>query len=196
MSNEYLDTSLLDKAIIFAVKAHANQERRAKQTPYVIHVLEAVAIAETLTKDQEILAAAALHDTVEDTDVKLKDIEREFGPRVRHYVDSETAFIPKGQTEAESWRARKQFSIDSIKNSDRDGQIVAMGDKLSNMRAIYRDYMDIGDELWNRFHENRKSEHEWHYRSLGESFDKLTDTYAYKEFHSLLNMVFGEKAQE
>ena len=196
MSNQFLDTSLLDKAIIFAVKAHANQERRAKQTPYVIHVLEAVAIAETLTKDQEILAAAALHDTVEDTDVKLTDIEREFGPRVSQYVGMETTFIPEGQTEEESWRARKQISIDSIKNSDRDGQIVAMGDKLSNMRAIYRDYMDIGDELWNRFHEKRKSEHEWHYRSLAASFDKLTNTHAYREFHSLLNMVFGEKAAE
>ena len=193
MGNQYLDTSLLDKAIIFAVNAHANQERRAKQTPYVIPVLEAVAIAETLTKDQEILAAAALHDTVEDTDVTLKDIEREFGPRVRKYVDMETAFIPKGQTEEESWRARKQFAIDSIKNSDRDGQIVAIGDKLSNMRAIYRDYMDIGDELWNRFHEKRRSEHEWHYRGLAASFDKLTDTHAYKEFSTLVDLVFSDK---
>ena len=54
MGNQYLDTSLLDKAIIFAVKAHANQERRAKQTPYVIHVLEAVAIAETLLPVQAV----------------------------------------------------------------------------------------------------------------------------------------------
>ena len=105
----------------------------------------------------------------------------------------ETALIPKGQTEAESWRARKQFSIDSIKNAGRDAQIVAMGDKLSNMRAIYRDYMDIGDELWNRFHETRKSEHEWHYRGLLASFDKLTDTRAYEEFESLINRVFTKE---
>lgn len=190
MGNEFLDTSLLDKAIKFAVDAHKNQERREKGTPYVIHVLEAVAIAESLTKDQEILAAAALHDTVEDTDATFEQIEKEFGPRVRHYVDIETALIPDGKTEEETWRGRKQLAIDNIKKSDRDAQIVAMGDKLSNMRAIYRDYMDIGDALWNRFHEKRKSEHEWHYRGLLESFDKLTDTHAYAEFNHLLNKVF------
>ena len=186
MGNKYLDTRLVDKAIIFAVNAHQNTERRAKGTPYVIHVLEAVAIAETLTKDPELLAAAALHDTVEDTDVSAEDIEREFGPRVRALVDADTALVPDGQSEEETWHERKQSAMDCILNSDRDTQIVAMGDKLSNMRAIYRDYMDIGDELWNRFHEKRKSEHEWHYRGLAASFDKLTDTHAYEEFIFLL----------
>jgi len=190
MGNEYLDTSLLDKAIIFAVNAHKNQERRAKGTPYVVHVLEAVAIAETLTKDQEVMAAAALHDTVEDSNISPEEIEKEFGPRIRKYVEMETALIPEGKTEEETWRERKQLSIDNIKKGDKDAQIVAMGDKLSNMRAIHRDYLMIGDELWLRFHEHRKSEHEWHYRNLLASFDKLEGTAAYAEFLTLLNMVF------
>lgn len=194
MGNSFLDTSLVDKALKFAVDAHHNQERRGKGTPYVLHVLEAVSIVETLTRDPELLAAAALHDTIEDTDVTAKDIEREFGKRVRALVETDTALVPEGKTEEETWKARKQEAMDSIKASDREAQIVALGDKLSNMRAIYRDYMDIGDELWNRFHEKRRSEHEWHYRGLAASFDKVEDTHAYKEFVHLINLVFsGEK---
>ena len=69
MANKPLDTELLDRAIIFAVKAHAGTERRGKGFPYIVHPMEAVEIVATITPDQELLAAAALHDTVEDTDV-------------------------------------------------------------------------------------------------------------------------------
>ena len=62
-----MDTSILDKAIVFAVKAHQGAERKGKGYPYIVHPMEAVSIAATMTNDQELLAAAALHDTVEDT---------------------------------------------------------------------------------------------------------------------------------
>ena len=74
MSNNPLDTSFVDKAIIFAVNAHAGTERRGKGFPYIIHPLEAVSIVATITSDPELLAAAALHDTVEDTDVTVDQI--------------------------------------------------------------------------------------------------------------------------
>ncbi|MBQ2197224.1 MAG: hypothetical protein II406_00575, partial [Bacteroidales bacterium] len=60
MANNHLDTSLFDKAVIFAVKAHQGTERRGKGFPYIIHPMEAAEIASTITDDQEILAAAIL----------------------------------------------------------------------------------------------------------------------------------------
>ena len=71
-----MDTSILDKAIVFAVKAHKGAERKGKGFPYIVHPMEAVAIAATMTNDQELLAAAALHDTVEDTEITLKDVSK------------------------------------------------------------------------------------------------------------------------
>ena len=68
MANKPLDTQLVDRSILFAVKAHSGTERRGKGFPYVIHPMEAMAIVATITPDPELLAAAALHDTVEDTD--------------------------------------------------------------------------------------------------------------------------------
>ncbi|MBQ4197448.1 MAG: bifunctional (p)ppGpp synthetase/guanosine-3',5'-bis(diphosphate) 3'-pyrophosphohydrolase, partial [Bacteroidales bacterium] len=86
MANKPLDTKLLDKAIIFAVKAHAGTERRGKGFPYIVHPMEAVEIVSTMTSDQELLAAAALHDTVEDTYVTIDLIRKEFGDRIADIV--------------------------------------------------------------------------------------------------------------
>ena len=53
MANKYMDTGLLDRAIVFAVQAHHNSERRGKGFPYIVHPMEAVEIVATITPDQE-----------------------------------------------------------------------------------------------------------------------------------------------
>lgn len=190
MANAALETSLLDKAIKFAVDAHAGTERRGKGFPYIVHPMEAMEVVATITPDQEMLAAAALHDTVEDTDVTLEQIEKEFGPRVAALVHSESDVVMEGPEE-NTWRARKQAAIKRLAAASRDAKIVALGDKLSNMRAIARDYEMQGDKLWNLFHApGGKADHEWHYRGLAASLSELEETFAYKEFVSLINKVF------
>lgn len=191
--NKYIDTALLDKAIIYAVKAHHNTERRGKGFPYIVHPMEAVEIVATITSDQELLAAAALHDTVEDTDVTVEDLRREFGERIAMLVAEETDKMDICRSEAESWHDRKQAAIDRLKRASYDAKIVAMGDKLSNMRAIARDYAVKGDDLWRIFHVTDKQSHEWHYRGLADSLSELKDTFAYKEFVELIDKVFGNK---
>ncbi len=190
MANKYLNTELLDRAIVFAVKAHSNTERRGKGYPYIVHPLEAVEIVATMTPDQELLAAAALHDTVEDTEVTVEQLRAEFGERIASLVADESDVMPEGMTEEDSWHQRKQAAIDRLSEASHDAKMVALGDKLSNMRAIARDYDEIGDALWNRFHTNDPKEHEWHYRGLADALRELEDTVAYKEFESLINKVF------
>ena len=73
-----------------------------------------------------------------------------------------------------------------------DSKVVALGDKLSNMRGIAWDYRKIGDEVWKLFHApNGKHDVEWYYRSLGAALSDLSETLAYQEFMSLLEAVFG-----
>ncbi len=191
MANKFIDTDLLDRAIIFAVKAHHNTERRGKGFPYIVHPMEAVEIVATITPDQELLAAAALHDTIEDTDVTVEQIRAEFGDRIADLVHAESDQFTDGVSEEDSWHDRKQAAIIRLKNAPHDAKIVAMGDKLSNMRAIARDYAVKGDDIWNIFHVSDKASHEWHYRGLADSLSELGDTFAYKEFISLIDQVFG-----
>ena len=190
MANKYLDTELMDRAIVFAVKAHHNTERRGKGFPYIIHPLEAVEIVATMTTDQELLAAAALHDTIEDTDVTVEQIRAQFGDRIAELVHSESDQFTEGVSEEDSWHDRKQAAIDRLAATSHDAKIVALGDKLSNMRAIWRDYQVKGDALWSIFHVKDKASHEWHYRGLATSLSDLSDTFAYREFLRLIDDVF------
>lgn len=191
MENQPLDTTLLDRAIVFALRAHAGTERRGKGFPYIVHPLEAVEIVATMTADQELLAAAALHDTVEDTDVTIEQIREEFGEHIASLVEAESDIKVIGVSKEESWRIRKQAAIDRLAAAPLDAKMVALGDKLSNMRAIARDYSEQGDALWNLFRMKDRKDHEWHYRGLAASLRELQDTFAYKEFEQLINQVFG-----
>lgn len=190
------DSSLLDKAIIFAVKAHKNIERRGKGFPYIAHPLEAMSIVATMTNDQELLAAACLHDVIEDTEYTYETIKSHFNKRVADLVQAESDIIIPDKDAAHSWVERKQAQMDHLRNSPRDVQMVALGDKLSNMRALARDYEVVGDELWNRFHVTDPKLHAWHYRGLAEALSDLKDTIAYQEFHYLIEKTFSTRYDE
>lgn len=192
MGEKKMDTSFLDKALRFAITAHGGVERRGKGLPYIVHPMEAVAIVASITPDQELLAAAALHDVIEDTDYTEEDIRKEFGERVAKLVASESDLIVEGKNESDSWVERKQFAIDRLAKLDRDGKIVSLGDKLSNARAMLQDYEKLGEELWNKFHVNDPKLHKWHYEGLRDSLSELKGTYAYEEFCEIVGKLFAK----
>ncbi len=196
MANNPLETTLLDRAIVFAVKAHSGTERRGKGFPYIVHPMEAMEIVSTMTSDQELLAAAALHDTVEDTDITVEDIRLAFGSRIAGIVAAESDALPKGVSEEDSWHSRKKAGIERLASAPLEVKIVAMGDKLSNMRAIARDYAVMGPALWDIFHAKDPKDHEWRYRALADALSELSGTFAYKEFTELIDQVFGKRSRQ
>ncbi len=89
---------LLQKALEFATVAHNGQVRKYTGEPYVNHCIEVMQILKDHgIQDKEILAAALLHDTVEDTDVTFQQIKTEFGYRVMHLVFFVTDIVGKDQ---------------------------------------------------------------------------------------------------
>ena len=187
-----MDTALVDKAIVFATNAHQGTERRGKGYPYILHPLEAMAIVATIDNDPDLLAAAVLHDTVEDTEVTLENLQREFGTHIAALVADETDVrtLPDGREL--TWQERKKRDMDNLAAASREVKIVAMGDKLSNMRAISRDYRRKGDEVWQMFHVKDKATHAWRYKGLRDALRELSDTFAFQEFDRLVKEVFGE----
>ena len=188
--NSPLNTDLIDKAIIYATQAHHGTERRGKGFAYIVHPLEAMTIVATITNDADLLAAAVLHDTIEDTEVTYDDIKREFGERIANLVAKETDVRTDGQGRNLSWQERKQRDMDNLPNSSKEVKIVALGDKLSNMRAIARDYRIKGDELWQIFRIKDKATHAWRYRGLRDALSDLADTFAFQEFDRLVKEIF------
>ena len=68
--------------------------------------------------------------------------------------------------------------------------MLVLADKLSNLRSIVKDYLLVGDDIWNRFHEKRKEEHAWYYREIGKTLGELDDFPAYQEYVKLCALVF------
>ena len=185
--------SILDKAIVFAVQAHSGMVRKGTKTPYILHPLEAAAIVATMTDDEEVIAAAVLHDVLEDTRVTVIQLIEEFGQRVTAFVSAESENKREDIPATETWKLRKQETIDALYNEKHpDVKMIALGDKLSNVRAMYRDYQAIGDKLWNRFNQKDKSEHGWYYRSIADATRELSNYPAWKEYAQLVSLVFLE----
>ena len=185
---------LVSEAIVFAAKAHDGMRRKKSQAPYILHPMEAAVIVGTMTDDQDLIAAAALHDVVEDADITIEEIEQRFGKRVRELVGSETEDKRADLPPAQTWRIRKEESLAVLKNTDDMGVLMVwLGDKLANMRAIYRDFKVEGEAMWQRFNQKDVAEQAWYYRSIVALTERLSDTSAWIEYKTLTDLVFEKE---
>ncbi len=182
--------TLLEKAITFAATAHKDQFRKGTSTPYVLHPIEAATIVATMSTDPEIIAAAALHDVIEDTDTTLEQVSELFGDRVAFFVASESENKREHLSAESTWKLRKQETLNHLKSAPIEIKMITLGDKLSNMRAIHRDHKTLGDRLWARFNQKDKSEHHWYYQEIANCMPELKDYPAFQEYTELLEKVF------
>ena len=92
----------------------------------------------------------------------------------------------------DTWEIRKKESLDRLaKERDPGVKILWLSDKLSNLRAIRRDYNRLGENIWNTFHMKDPARQAWYYRTIGELLEgELGDTDAWREYARLLEEVF------
>ena len=184
---------LLAEAMAFAIDAHGGTKRKGDGSPAILHAMEAAAVAATLTNDDAVLAAAVLHDTVEDAGADLEEIRARFGQRVARLVGVETEDKLRHLPPAQSWRARKEAAIDQLLRAEDPGAaIVALGDKLSNLRSFYRVKRRQGAAMWACFNQTDPEEHHWYYRSMARALAPLADSPAWQEYDWLLRQIFEE----
>ena len=181
----------LDEAIKFATEKHTQQFRKRENTPYILHPLEAAAIAADLTKDEDVLIAAVLHDTVEDTDTSVEEIQEKFGHRVAELVASETEKKREDLPPEETWEIRKKESLEHLRTTnDPAVKILWLADKVSNIRTIYKLYQKEGDSLWNHFNMKDIKKQAWYYRTISDLLVDLEDTLAYQEYKQIVEYIF------
>ena len=183
---------LVSEAIVFSTKAHDGMRRRKSEVPYVLHPMEVGAIIATLTDNQEVIAAGVLHDVVEDAGITIEEIGEKFGSRVMELVASETENKREDLPPEETWFIRKEESLEKLRSTnDIEILMLWMGDKLSNIRTIYRDFLVEGDALWNKFHQSDTNAQAWYYRSIMKYTERLSNTLAWIEYKTLVEKIFG-----
>ncbi len=184
---------LLSLAVQLAAEKHDAMRRKGTATPYLLHPMEAAAIVGTMTDDPCILAAAVLHDVVEDTDTSVEEIRSLFGERVAQLVVAESENKRADRPAADTWLIRKQETIDDLRSTtDVAVKMICLGDKLSNLRSFKRDYAAIGAAFYQRFNQTDPKMHRWYHRSIADAMPELMHTDAWKEYDALIKKVFGE----
>lgn len=177
---------MIRKAAVFAGKAHEGMLRKGSKIPYIYHPMEVALIVAQLTDDPEVIAAAYLHDVLEDTSVTPEEIQAEFGKRVLSFVEAES------EDKSLSWKERKANTVAHVKQASREVKILTLGDKLSNMRSTARDYMVIGDEIWQRFHEKNRESHRWYLSGILDGLSDLKDCAQFQELQRLYHLVYDD----
>lgn len=139
------DEALLNRAYVFSMQAHGSQ-KRASGDPYFSHPIEVAGILTDLQLDDETIATAILHDTIEDTVATAEQIEKSFGPSVARLVDGVTK-LSKIEAQTENERAAENLRKFLLAmSSDIRVLLVKLADRLHNMRTLHH----IGSEVKRR----------------------------------------------
>ena len=191
-----IEMPLLQKAMEFAAGKHEGQVRKGTTIPYFTHVMEAMEIVSRMTEDEEVRAAAVLHDTLEDTNTTREELEKNFGKRVADLVAAESEDKMRDRPETDTWMDRKTKTIEHLEKADTEIKMIALGDKLSNVRAMTRDYERIGEELWKKFNNSNAIYQGMYYGLLANVFgadEKIAGTPEYREYVELCAALFSDE---
>jgi guanosine-3',5'-bis(diphosphate) 3'-pyrophosphohydrolase len=127
------ELTLLLKALAFAARKHRDQRRKdAQASPYINHpiALADVLVNEAGVTDMDVLCAALLHDTIEDTKTTPEELEREFGPAIASIVLelTDNKMLKKG--------TRKRMQVAHAGSASREAKLVKLADKICNLRDV------------------------------------------------------------
>jgi len=178
------------EALKLAADAFAVRERKGSGVPYLTHLLAVATIVMEHGGDEDQIAAAVLHDYLEDIPgASESDLRERFGPRVAGIVRA-LSDATDAQNKA-PWKPRKLAYLAHLRDEPHDVKLVSAADKLHNARSIALDHLRMGDRIFDRFTGSRE-ETLWYYRevviALGHGFSHpLVDEVrsAVQELHRL-----------
>ncbi|GIW68432.1 MAG: phosphohydrolase [Candidatus Parcubacteria bacterium] len=142
------ESRLVRAAWEYAARAHAGQTR--KDNPAIPFLVHPESVAEILSQEgypDAVVAAALLHDVVEDTQTTLADIEEQFGIEIAALV----AAVTEPPKDALAWEARKDAYLEQLKEAPLNAVAIAVADKIHNLTSLRAAYLREGEALWEKF---------------------------------------------
>lgn len=142
--------SLIEKAARLAVEAHDGQTYKTDDAPYIVHPFSIALFLARHGFSDTVIAAALVHDVLEDTDVGEDEMTRTLGPEVVTIVKtvSEDATLP--------WEERKQKYVEAVRSGSVEAKAVSLADKINNLeRLISRHHMQ-GPAVWSHFNRGKE----------------------------------------
>lgn len=157
--------NLIEKAIRLAVVAHKDQVRKSDNSPYIVHPLMVARLVDTAGFSEVVVAAAVVHDVLEDTDVDEETLRRELGDEVVAIVKAVS------EDTSLSWEVRKQLYITTVAHAQEAAKAVSVADKIHNAESLIDAHEKQGEVIWRHFNRPR-AQKLWFERTLLETLEK------------------------
>lgn len=157
-------TDIFKQALYFSAEKHDGQYRKGGKTPYIVHPVMVAFMVAQYTDKSETIAAALLHDVVEDCNVSLNDLEKEFGKEITSLVN-EVSFIPPSSKKDMSWRTKKSLYLDKIKHSSNNACIIIAADKITNMSAYFK-MLKTNPDIVQKSFNGTVEDYVWYYTEI------------------------------
>jgi GTP pyrophosphokinase len=160
--------SPVTRAFQLAAELHAQQTRKASivpGTPYLSHLMEVAAIVMAIDPNEEVVAAALLHDVIEDQGAETRDLVRaQLGARVLALVE-ECTEPDTGGTAKAPWLERKRGYLEHVRSASLEALIITCADKLQNLRDLRKQVVVYGESAYSSFHAG-KADKLWFYNAV------------------------------
>lgn len=180
--------NIVEKAIIFAAKAHLGQTRKLTNIPYITHPYAVGMLLQKAGCTESVIAAGILHDTIEDTSITYEELTENFGGTVANLI-----LAVSEPDKSLSWQERKQHTINMLKEASLEEIQVITADKLHNLKSIRADINMMGEKVWERFNRGRLDQH-WYYSSIVKQIAHLNAEFALiRELENEVEEVFGKE---
>lgn len=166
-------TRLTKKALNFAAQKHDGQYRKFSKVPYITHPIEVAFNIASYTKDEEIVAAAFLHDILEDCpDVTFYELKKEFGIKIATLVKEVSG---DNKNKEKIWKKKKGLYLSKIRKASEEALLIVAVDKMINMN-LYFELLKKNKLAAEKSFKGTPEDYLWYYTSIGDilngSFNK------------------------
>jgi len=174
----------IEQALKASTILHRDQARKGTvPIPYISHLFAVALIAMDYTDDEDVVVAALLHDTLEDTDYTTDELREDFGGRVRDIVEGVSE--PRNtDTKAYTWREKKTAYSKQLKKAPEGSLIVSAADKIHNMRSIVEEYYEAHERFIKDFGGSLDERMEM-YEDIADVLNERLDNAILQEFNNV-----------
>lgn len=143
-------SDLVQRALVFAASRHKDP-RKGSDIPYITHPAHVAILLARHGFEEPVLAAAILHDVLEDTETRSEELRQKFGQEITGMVEelSEPQF--EDRPRRETWDQRKRAKLQMLKKASRGALAIVAADRVHNTANILVDIRQQGPEVWTRF---------------------------------------------
>lgn len=145
--------NLIEKAARIAAAAHSQQKRKVDDSPYVVHPFMVAMKLAGYGFSDKVIAAALVHDVLEDTSFSAEELRRQLGDEVWDIIK----IVAEDKKNADlAWEERKQGYIEAVRAGSEESKAVSLADKIHNLENLLANYEKFGPGIWEKFNRGKK----------------------------------------